>query len=242
MKKFLGLILARGGSKRIPRKNAKIFIDKPLVAWSIDVAVKSGIFDRIVLSTDDDEIASIGREYGAETPFKRPTELANDTALADDTLRHAIQWLHDNDKYDPEWVFLLEPTAPAKQPFHLQEVAEIIKKNPDYDSINGVSDCPLQYNYTMQVNLDQNNLITRSFDNKPMKDMPKSSREIPKSYLPNPQIYAFKTSNFFKGSGSMWGDSTYGYIMDSKYNIDIDTPEDWHEAELKMKKILDKNE
>lgn len=239
MKKFLGLILARGGSKRIPRKNIKEFLDKPLIAWSILAGLKSEIFDRLVLSTDDEEIASVGKEWGAEVPFMRPSELASDTATTDDTIRHAIQWLRDQEKYDPEWVFLFEPTAPAKQPFHFGDVAKIIQKNKNFDSVVGISEFPDQYTHVMQIKLDHNNFIFRAWDNELLKNMPKSSREIPKSYLLNPQVYAFKAENLFKGNGSMWGDSTYGYLMDNKYNIDIDTPDDWKVAEAKMKKILD---
>ena len=239
MKKILGLILARGGSKRIPRKNIKDFLGKPLIAWSIEAGIKSGVFDRIVLSTDDKEIAEVARKYGAEIPFMRPPELASDTALADDTIRHAIKWLKENENYNPEWVFLFEPTAPAKQPSHMQDVLKIIKENEGFDSVVGVSEFPLQYTYIMQIKLDDKNIISRAHDGELLKNMPRNSREIPKSYMPNPQIYAFKPENLFKGNGSFWGDNTYGYLMDDKYNIDIDTPEDWHAAEEKMKKILD---
>lgn len=242
MKKFLGLILARGGSKRIPRKNIKEFLGKPLIAWSIEAGLQSGVLDRLVLSTDDEEIMAVGKQYGAEVPFTRPAELASDTALADETIRHAIQWLRDNEKYNTEWVFLFEPTAPAKRPFHLREVAEIIEKNQKFDSVAGISEFPFQYNHAMQVKLDDNNFISRAWDGKPLKDMPKSSGEILKSYMPNPQIYAFKASNLFDGDGSFWGNSTYGYLMDEKYNLDIDTLDDWQRAEEKMRKILDEEQ
>lgn len=239
MRKFLGLILARGGSKRIPGKNIKKFLGKPLVAWSIEAGLKSGVLDRLVLSTDDKKIAAVAKKYGAEVPFLRPAELATDTALADDAMRHTIQWLRDNENYDPEWIFVFEPTAPAKQPFHLRDVAKIIGENPKADSIAGISEFPLQYTYSMQVKLNSNNLISRAWDGKRLKDIPKNSLEVPKSYLPNPQIYAFKTRNFFKGNGSAWGNRTYGYLMDSKYFIDIDTPDDWKWAEAKMKELLE---
>lgn len=241
MKKFLGLILARGGSKRIPGKNIKKFLGKPLIAWSIEAGLKSGVLDRMVLSTDDEKIAAVAKKYGADVPFLRPAKLATDTSLADDAIRHALQWLDDKENYRPEWIFVFEPTAPAKQPFHLRDVAKIIEKNPKADSITGVSEFPMQYTYSMQVKLDNNNLISRAWDGKRLKDMPKNSLEIPKTYLPNPQIYAFKASNFFKGSGSAWGNKTLGYLMDSKYYIDIDTPDDWRIAETKMKEIVKAN-
>lgn len=235
----MGLVLARGGSKRIPGKNIKQFLGKPLIAWSIEAGLESGVLDRLVLSTDDENIAAVGKKYGAEVPFMRPRELASDTALADDAIRHAVKWLMENEKYSAEWVFLFEPTAPAKRPFHLRGAAKIIEEHQGFDSVAGVSETPPQYSYAMQIKIDGNNLVSRAWDGELLKNMAKSSREIPKSYLPNPQIYAFKASNLFKGNGSFWGDKTYGYLMDSKYNIDIDTPEDWADAEAKMKKILE---
>lgn len=242
MKKVLGLVVARGGSKRIPRKNIKLFLNKPLIGWSIDTAKSSGIFDRIIISTDDEEITTVAKKHGAEAPFRRPVELALDTTLVDDTIRHAIKWLADNESYQPDWVFLLEPTAPAKQVFHFKDAMKIIDDNKNFDSLIGVSEIPSQYTYLMQITLDQDNLVRRAWDQVSMQDMPKSSREIKKSYLPNPQIYAFKPKNLFEGQGTMYGNSTYGYMMDSKYNIDIDTPDDWILAEAKMKKILEEEE
>ena len=92
----LAMIPARGGSKRIPRKNIKEFLGKPIIAYSIEAAKKSGCFDQIIVSTDDDEIACVAKEYGAEVPFIRPLELSDDHSTTSDVTRHCLQWYADN--------------------------------------------------------------------------------------------------------------------------------------------------
>ena len=119
----VALIPARGGSKRIPYKNIKSFCGKPMIAWSIEVALKSGCFDRIIVSTDDLKIAEVARHYGAEVPFVRPASLANDFAGTIPVVRHAIQWLQSNDN-DVSHVCCLYATAPFVQEKDLQEGME----------------------------------------------------------------------------------------------------------------------
>ena len=91
--KSICLIPARGGSKRIPRKNIKLFFGKPLIAWSIETAINSGVFDEVYVSTDDSEIADIAEYYGANVPFKRPENLSNDFAIDKDVIQHFIEWM-----------------------------------------------------------------------------------------------------------------------------------------------------
>src|SRR3989344_1919877 len=111
-KDILGIILARGGSKSIPRKNIKPFCGKPLIVWSIEAGLKSHMLDRLILSTDDEEIAQVGRDAGAEVPFMRPAELAQDTTPSMPVLQHAVAWLKEHEGYMPDYVLLLEPTSP----------------------------------------------------------------------------------------------------------------------------------
>ncbi len=92
----VAIIPARGGSKRIPRKNIKEFCGKPMIAWSIEAALESGCFDRVIVSTDDEEIAAVARQWGAETPFMRPAQLSDDYTGTIPVIRHAVEWLADN--------------------------------------------------------------------------------------------------------------------------------------------------
>tara|TARA_R110001606_G_C15404041_1_gene653823 strand:+ start:6793 stop:7503 length:711 start_codon:yes stop_codon:yes gene_type:complete len=110
----LVIIPARGGSKGIPRKNVRDIAGKPLIAWSIEQALASEFVERVVVSTDDDEIAEIALHYGAEVPFRRPKELANDSAATEPSLIHALQWLETNENYRPCNVILLQATSPVR--------------------------------------------------------------------------------------------------------------------------------
>jgi CMP-N,N'-diacetyllegionaminic acid synthase len=112
---FLSIIPARGGSKSIPRKNLRVVAGKPLIVWSIEQALAAKLVDRVVVSTDDTEIADIAMRAGAEVPFLRPAELATDTAPTEPVLLHALDWLEKNDAYHPKAVLLLQPTCPVRK-------------------------------------------------------------------------------------------------------------------------------
>jgi CMP-N,N'-diacetyllegionaminic acid synthase len=111
---FLAIIPARGGSKSIPRKNLRVVAGKPLIVWSIEQALAANLLDRVVVSTDDAEIAEVASRAGAEVPFLRPAELATDTAPTEPVLLHALNWLEKYDAYCPEGVLLLQPTCPVR--------------------------------------------------------------------------------------------------------------------------------
>src|SRR3989338_8644732 len=117
-KSIICLIPARGGSKRVPRKNIKNFLGKPLLAWTIEVAKKSEVLSRIILSTEDEEIAGVGKKYGAEVPFMRPKKFAQDKTSALPVVEHAVNWLKKNENLNVDWVVFLEPSSPGRQPFH----------------------------------------------------------------------------------------------------------------------------
>src|SRR3989344_694173 len=110
--KFLGVITARGGSKGIPGKNIKPMLGKPLIAYTIEAALASQVFDRLIISTDDPEIARVAKEHGCEAPFMRPPELAEDKTPHLPVMRHAVEWLKDNEGYSPDYAMILQPTSP----------------------------------------------------------------------------------------------------------------------------------
>ncbi|MBF0399996.1 MAG: pseudaminic acid cytidylyltransferase [Magnetococcales bacterium] len=116
----VAIIPARGGSKRIPRKNIQPFFGKPMIGYAIDVAVATRLFDRIIVSTDDDEIAAVAEGLGAEVPFRRPAELANDFAGTTVVIKHAIQWLNDHGP-SVQYACCIYSTVPFLQPEYLQE-------------------------------------------------------------------------------------------------------------------------
>ena len=144
----LALIPARGGSKGIPRKNARAFLGRPLVAWAIDAALASGICDRVVVSTDDEEIARVARDHGAEVPFMRPPEFALDLSPDIDVFRHALTWLRDNESYVPELVVHLRPTGPVRRIELIDEAIEQLLAHPEADSLRSIA-TPIQTPYKM---------------------------------------------------------------------------------------------
>jgi CMP-N,N'-diacetyllegionaminic acid synthase len=134
----LALIPARGGSKSVPRKNIIMLHGKPMIAWAIEHALQAKHVSRVIVTTDDDEIAEIAREYGAEVPFKRPSALALDHSLDLEFHRHAIEWLRDNEGYLPDMVMNLRPTPPSRQPGVLDRAIEAFAMHPNADSLRSV--------------------------------------------------------------------------------------------------------
>ena len=241
-KKILGMITARGGSKRVPRKNVKEFCGKPLLAWTIETGNAAGVFDRFILSTEDEEIMAIGKEYGIEVPFKRPQEHATDAAGSYGVIKHAVEWLKEQEQYEPYWIILLEPSSPGRQPFHVQEVAAIIKEKGDnLDSIIGISPAPGQFSPHRAFELNDEKCIERVGDHITLREVLKTvKKDLPPTYFINSAIYAFNVKTLFDGVESLWGNRTYGYVMDIDYALDIDTPHEWITAEAHIKHLLDK--
>jgi CMP-N,N'-diacetyllegionaminic acid synthase len=139
MTEILALIPARGGSKALPRKNVLPVAGKPLIAHSIETARASRLVTRTLVSTDDEEIASVAREYGAEVPFRRPAELAQDDSTDLDAFAHALAWLRDEEAYAPELVVHLRPTNPVRRAERVDEAIRLLLEDPQADSLRSVS-------------------------------------------------------------------------------------------------------
>jgi CMP-N,N'-diacetyllegionaminic acid synthase len=237
---MLGIITARGGSKRVPRKNVKDFLGKPLLAWTVETGIESKVFDKFILTTDDEEIAEVGRAAGVEVPFMRPAELAADTSSSLDAIKHAVVWLKENQGYESEWMILLEPSAPGRQASHIREVAGIAEQdtNKHFSSIIGISETPGHFSPHKALIMHPDGVVTRT-DGVAVRDLTHRNQDVAKTYFINSTIYAFRTENLFdKEKPSLWGPKTAGYLMDSRYAIDIDTHEDWLVAEVKMKELM----
>ena len=138
MVEILALIPARGGSKGIPRKNIHLFAGYPLIAWSIAAAKQSELVTRVIVSTDDEEIAAIAREYGAQTPFRRPAELAQDSSTDLPVFEHALKWLEEEESYRPEVIVQLRPTSPVRPPDIVDGAIRILLDHEDADCVRGV--------------------------------------------------------------------------------------------------------
>ncbi|MBP9760240.1 MAG: acylneuraminate cytidylyltransferase family protein [Candidatus Pacebacteria bacterium] len=134
----LAIIPARGGSKGVPRKNIKPLAGKPLIAWAIEAAKATPLVTRVVVSTEDDEIASVARTYGAEVPFVRPPEFAKDLSTTLEVLEHALLWFATHEEYAPDIVLLLPPTAPLVLPSDITQGIEPLTNDPSADSVRPI--------------------------------------------------------------------------------------------------------
>ncbi|MCD6471486.1 acylneuraminate cytidylyltransferase family protein [bacterium] len=238
--KIIAIIPARSNSKRVPHKNIKMFLGKPLIYWTITAAKESNCLDRIILNTDSPKIAKVGERYGAEVQFIRPKYLAKNTTTSLDVVRHHMLWLKKHENYIPDWVILLEPSSPGRQPFHIKEVVKILKSEKNIDSLVGISVVPGHYNPLKILRRNKNGLVTRYYDGQQVKCLIHRNQDLPTLYFINSSIYAFKIKNILDDPPSLWGERVFGYVMGIEYSMDIDTPDDWIIAEAKMKALKKK--
>lgn len=235
--RILGIIPARGGSKSIPRKNIKELAGKPLLAWTYDAAKASGALDRVILTTDDEEIAEVGKKWGIEVPFMRPKELAEDTTPTLPVLQHAITWLKEHEGYSPDAVMLLQPTAPLRQAEHIREAVKVFEESAA-DSVVSVVEIPGHHSpYWAEVINDDG--WGELFIGQPIRKRITRRQNFPKkTYTHNGAIYLFKTELLFDpAEPNFYGDKVKLYPVEEKYSVNIDSPEDWTLAELAIKNL-----
>ena len=219
----IAIITARGGSKRIPRKNIRDFCGRPMIAYAITAAQESGLFDRIIVSTEDDEIASIARQWGAEVPFRRPVSLADDYTGTIKIVAHAIQVLIEQN-CKPEWICCIYPTVPLLQPEDLQQAFQLlIETGATYVFPIAPFPSPVQHALRQypdgRVEVFDPNFVGWSF-----------TQDLEPTY--------YDPGQFYWGSVEDWlaeadmAENSFGYVIPRWRAIDIDTPDDWHLAEL----------
>lgn len=222
----IAIIPARGGSKRIPKKNIKIFSGKPMISYSIEAAKKSGLFDRIIVSTDSEEIAAVAREYGAEVPFMRPAELSDDYTPTASVIKHAIEWLKNNgDK--PDYVCCVYATSPLLQPQYLVDGYNLIFNN-QVSSVFSVTTFPFPILRGLKINSD--GCLEMFF---PEHELTRSN-DLPESYHDAGMFYWLETESFLRTSRVYTADAM-PVILPRISVQDIDTPEDWDTAEILYK-------
>jgi N-acylneuraminate cytidylyltransferase/CMP-N,N'-diacetyllegionaminic acid synthase len=223
--RVLAVIIARGGSKGLPLKNIRLLAGKPLIAYTIDAALQARLLDRTVVSTDDRQIAEIARQYGAEIPFLRPPELAQDETTVYPVLSHAVQWLENCEGYRPDYVMLLQPTSPLRTAGDIDNAIVLaLERNAD----GVVSLCETKHHpyWTKRVTEDGQVVefapLDRAYDRR---------QELPRAYALNGAIYLCKREILLECQ-TFYTDRTYAYIMPIEHSLDIDTPWDLHLAEL----------
>lgn len=229
----VAIIPARGGSKRIPRKNIKMFCGKPMIAWSIDAAQQSGVFDRIIVSTDDDEIASVAQKYGAEVPFIRPEKLSNDYTGTIPVIRHAIEWLaNQGDRVD--CACCIYATAPFIRSEDIIRGLNIIRaQQADY------AFTVTRFPYPIQRALKVNQEKKISMFSPEMFHV--RSQDLEESWHDAGQFY-WGTSSAWLTEKPIFTAKSYSIELQREHVQDIDTPEDWRVAEWLFKAMEFKNE
>lgn len=224
----VAIIPARGGSKRIPRKNIKEFCGKPMIAYSIEAALQSGCFDKIIVSTDDSDIAKVAKSYGAEVPFMRPAELSNDHAGTTPVIRHAIEWLTIQG-FDLEAVCCLYATAPFVTAEYLQQgLQQLEDTNADYAFTVTSYAFPIQRAIKLNPELGVEMFDTHNFNTR--------SQDLEEAWHDAGQFYWGRVDAWLTEKIIFGAEST-PVILPRHRVQDIDTPEDWERAEWLFKAL-----
>lgn len=223
----LAIIPARGGSKGIPRKNIKSFAGYPLIAYSIAAGLQSELTTRVIVSTDDEEIAAVARKWGAQTPFLRPAEFAADNTLDLPVFQHALKWLKEHEGYVPDIVVQLRPTSPARQVGMVDEAIRLLLDHPEADSVRGV--VPADENPHKMWRVDTETGLMHGLLKVEGIDEPYNAprQKLPPVYWQTGHIDAIRPERTFMAGDSMSGKNILPLFLDPSYTVDIDTPFDW---------------
>jgi N-acylneuraminate cytidylyltransferase len=223
MMNAIAIIPARGGSKRIPRKNIKMFCGKPMLVWSIEAARASGLFDAILVSTDDEEIAALAEANGAEAPFRRPTELANDHTPILPVIAHAIGWTEEH-RGPVRLACCVSATAPFLQARFLCEGFDLLEAHPDAAFTFGVTSFAFPIFRSLKINPD--GAVSMFW---PEHELARS-QDLPQAWHDAGQFYWGRKDAFLSNAG-VFSAHSYPVVLPRHQVQDIDTPEDWEMAE-----------
>ena len=225
MSNILGLINARGGSKSIPHKNIAPLSGKPLIAWTIEAALRSSSLTRVVVSTDDPVIADVSRKFGAEVPFLRPTELARDDTPGIEPVLHAVCWLAEQENYRPDYVMLLQPTSPLRNTADIEAAVELAHTGI-CDAVVSVSEAAMHPFWMKQIN-DNGELA----DFVPAVEQYTRRQDLPPAYALNGAIYLIRREALLN-QRTLCPLHTLAYVMPAERALDIDTPWELQLADL----------
>ena len=221
----LAIVPARGGSKGIPRKNIRNFAGYPLIAYSIEAGLQSKTVTRVIVSTDDEEIAEVARRCGAETPFLRPAEFAQDQTLDLPVFQHALQWLEHNQGYRPEIVVQLRPTSPIRPSGLVDEAVNLLLEHPEADSVRGVVPSGQNPHKMWRLNPQSGRMMPLLAVEGITEPYNAPRQALPPTFWQTGHIDAIRPNVILRGS--MSGDVILPVMVDPEYTVDIDTPRDW---------------
>lgn len=222
----IAIVPARSGSKSVPHKNIRMFAGKPLMAHSIQQALDSRAVSRVILSTDSEEYAEIGRQYGAQTPFLRPPEISGDTATDLQCFDHALRWLAANEGKVPRLIVHIRPTSPNRLPSDIARAVRLMDENPGWDSLRSVVPSP-DTPFKMWYRGDDG--VLRQVVECGIKEAHSSPRQyLPRTYLPNGNVDVIR-SRVILEQGLVAGNTVGSMLMEGLH--DIDTADQFDQAE-----------
>ena len=224
------IIPARGGSKRNPRKNIKIFNGRPIIAYSIDAAIASGCFDKVIVSTDDNEIARVAKDFGAEVPFMRPAEISNDLAATNPVISHAVDWMESKGNLINH-VCCLYATAPFIEP---NSISNAYKKFKEMNADFCFSVTSFPFPIQRAIKITENDKVELF---QPEHFLSRS-QDLDETYHDAGQFY-WGTKQAFNKDISILSETVIPYILPRHLVQDIDSPEDWIRAEI-MHQVIQK--
>ena len=226
----LAVIPARGGSKGIPRKNIRSFAGAPLIAYSTAAGLQAGLVTRVVVSTDDEEIAALARQFGADVPFLRPAEIAQDQTLDLPVFEHALTWLAEHQDYHPEVVVQLRPTSPVRPPTLVDDAVQLLLGHAEADSVRGV--VPAGQNPHKMWRIDESRGHMTALLQVPGIEEPYNAprQALPPVYWQTGHIDAIRPAAILE-KHSMSGQVILPLMIDPQYTVDLDNERDWQRAE-----------
>jgi len=232
--KVLAVITARSGSKGLPGKNLRLLNGRPLIGHTIDTARASRAFNRVIVSTDDEAIAAGARFLRAEVPFMRPAELAQDETPHLPVLQHAVQWLREHERYEPDAVMLLQPTSPLRTVTHIRESIALLERS-GADSVVSVSEVPAHFNPMRTLRVDADGFATLYVTGEPVRRRINRRQDMPTAWTMNGAIYLFRTFVLDASEPSLYGERTAAYVMAHEFGISIDSLDDWNNVEKALR-------
>lgn len=234
---ILAVIPARGGSKSIPKKNIKLLCGKPLIVWTIEEAKKSRYLTRIIVSTDDKEIADVAKRYGAEVPFLRPKEISGDISTDVEFLFHALDFLKTREGYEPEIIVRLPPTSPLRTTAHIDQGIETLIAHPEADAARPITETPKHPYKMWKIGADQQFLepfLSRSITG--MDEPYNGPRQLlPKAFIHTGALDVMRTRTI-REMKSTSGKKLAYFFMNPEDSVNIDQPIDFELAEVLMRK------
>ena len=225
---IIAVIPARGGSKRLPGKNLRPLAGKPLIAWSIEAALASNCIDRVIVSTEDDDIAEAARRYGADVPFKRPLKLAGDEVMTPPVIRHAVEAMSADLPSSIEFVLTLQATSPLRTGEDIDEVVRIARSN-DADAVISIAKASIHPRHGRVIDSQGRLVPVAEFESL----LPLPYQQENAVYYPNGAIYLSTIDSLF-AHDTLFPPGTFPYVMDDIRSVDIDTEWDFLIAEYAL--------